>query len=241
MTPAGVREFLLQLAPELGGLNVVYLSTTGAAGGGGFLGCSAPSLQASLREFCTERAPAILLNDTAIIEEAEQFIAGCREIGYPVDAGEATRFAFLRIGVHELGHVLVHAPPYFADVRNAVSLPMLLQLFEKAFPTPAVGFRYGPMPWFGHESDWLRLTLHSRHRAEALGVKFSAANLIEAYRFNLSHADAYRFALADEPERLSRATFEEIKRTAPPADFVRLWKKDTRARAAGSIGSTEGK
>jgi hypothetical protein len=38
----------------------------------------------------------------------------------------------------------------------------------------------------------------------------------------------YRNALGDEPERLAAESFETIRSTAPPVEFVRLWRRDVK-------------
>jgi hypothetical protein len=126
--------------------------------------------------------------------------------------------------LHKLAHVLMR-PTLFED-RPDLSPERLL--FETLLVADALK-RDPPSDrpaYDGHESPFIRVALHLRHRAEAAGVSIAPALVCPCWRYYLSLADRYAEALGDEPARMAGALIHDILAARPPPAFLRLWNED---------------
>jgi hypothetical protein len=77
-----------------------------------------------------------------------------------------------------------------------------------------------------HGQRFIRAALHLRHRAEVAGVCIGSALVCPNREYGLSHANAYRDALGDEPICLADARLRDVLASPPPEEFSRLWADD---------------
>jgi hypothetical protein len=59
------------------------------------------------------------------------------------------------------------------------------------------------------------------------GADIAPAAICAGHRYGLSHASDYQDALGDEPTRCANMLFSDIRATAPPPAFARLWNEDS--------------
>jgi hypothetical protein len=83
----------------------------------------------------------------------------------------------------------------------------------------------------GHGKNFLRIVLHLQYRAQQAGIWLTPFRLCGYRIFDLSHANRYREALGDEPQRMTRASFQEILAIPEPSRFLRLWTDDLEHRS----------
>jgi hypothetical protein len=68
--------------------------------------------------------------------------------------------------------------------------------------------------------------LHLYHRAGLVSTLVAPALVCPNRQYGLSNVNAYRDALADEPQRMAGSTIHEMLRTPAPGAFARLWAYD---------------
>ena len=165
------------------------------------------------------RGPAIVVNSTSTRCGAVADADGPGDF-----ADELYRTRLSATFVHELAHVLGQP----IDIDSAPDLPERGLLAAAEVARWARGeHRTPPHPWAGHDWTFVRLLLHVVYRAERLlGESLPANWLFGARHYGLSPWWSYKHALGDEPERMAGATFAEIRETAPPTGFLRLWRED---------------
>ncbi len=188
-------------------------------------GCEAytsPCLDLYLREFIPNwrgRGPCLVLNDLAMQTDV-----------HPED----WEGVVLANTVHELAHIL-DRPSLYRERRDAepdrLKFEALVLADEVALPRPTVA----PQPYAGHGASFIRIALHLRHRAKALGVHLLANALCGGPRYGLSPASAYRAALGHEPAKMAHLTFREIAGIEPPTEFTNLWASDVAAHDHSSL------
>ncbi len=86
--------------------------------------------------------------------------------------------------------------------------------------------RVAPVVDPAHGPRFVRAALHLRHRAGRHGVRVGPGLVFDARGRGLSHANAYRAALGDEPVRMARAAIRDVLATPLPEPFARLWADD---------------
>jgi DNA phosphorothioation-dependent restriction protein DptG len=59
-----------------------------------------------------------------------------------------------------------------------------------------------------------------------LDKRSPTAWVCESRHYGLFSLNGYRFALTDEIEQLAAEDFETIRNTAPPTEFIELWRRD---------------
>lgn len=77
--------------------------------------------------------------------------------------------------------------------------------------------------YIGHETGFIRITLHLYHRAEREGVTIAPAAICVGHRYGLSHASDYQDVLGDEPDRCADMLFRDMAATDSPRAFSQLW------------------
>jgi hypothetical protein len=176
-------------------------------------GFTNPSLDLYLRDYIGPawhgRGPCIVVNDLAFKDDLY---------------ADAFEYVVQSVVLHELAHVLMR-PALFED-RPDLSPERLL--FETLLVADALK-RDPPADrpaYDGHESPFIRVALHLRHRAEAASVSIATALLCAGWRYYLSPAHRYLEALGDEPARMAGALFRDILAARPPPAFVQLWDED---------------
>ena len=133
---------------------------------------------------------------------------------------------FFRTVLHELAHLLRWPVPTVAvPPVNPVRIKFdSLCLGRFVAEEPTVEER--PVPFHGHEAPFIRTVLHLRHRADAIGTTIAPWQLCAGRDYGLSHANCYRKALGDEPQRLADLSIREINGRPMPESFSRLWSDD---------------
>lgn len=145
------------------------------------------------------------------------------------DCGEFWEPFFLATFLHELAHVVERPEP------APVSVPMEPQRlrFEALVLADAtarpVAVRVAPVVDPAHGPRFVRAALHLRHRAGRHGVRVGPGLVFDARGRGLSHANAYRAALGDEPVRMAHAAIRDVLAAPLPEPFARLWADDVEA------------
>jgi len=139
---------------------------------------------------------------------------------------EDIELAVLATVLHELAHIL-ERPRLFHERRDVEPARLLFESIVMASyvqdPLPATALKESRL----QHGDWfIRTALHLCHRAERAGVIVTPALVCPNRQYGLSHANAYRAALGDEPERMAGSTIHEMLRTPAPGAFARLWADD---------------
>jgi len=145
------------------------------------------------------------------------------------------RDLFLQIVIHELSHLVEQdypegdLPPWATASR--IAWPRETSDTVREFVVE--GNPKSLPAWHDHRLPFIRAALHAVHRAADPHVRPS--DVFDARAYGLSRTTAYVEALGDEPERLRRLSFVEIRNTEPPAAFVELWERDTRQPDFGEM------
>jgi hypothetical protein len=156
------------------------------------------------------RGPCMVINDLALLDEA------------PDDL----ETYFLATVLHELAHVF-ERPALYRERPNAEPARLMFEallLAQIVAEPPSSEEARASAPHHGQR--FIRAALHLRHRAEAAGVCIGPALVCPNRQYALSHANAYRAALGDEPVRLADARIRDVLASPPPEAFSRLWADD---------------
>ncbi len=128
--------------------------------------------------------------------------------------------------LHEIGHLLPARAPREDIPPTAEALAHEKELLAALCETPPPEVDLFP-PWFQHDGDFIRRTLHLWHRSRLLGYDIHAAELcIAGHRYGLSNVGEYVTALGNEPARMFDASFAEIMATPAPPEFTLLFELD---------------
>lgn len=84
----------------------------------------------------------------------------------------------------------------------------------------------GPMAFRGHESPFLRMAIHIRHRLASQGFATVPEWVVHHKAYKLAALKRYTKALSDEPERLSWVPLCEVLNRQAPESFRKLWADD---------------
>jgi hypothetical protein len=133
--------------------------------------------------------------------------------------------------MHELAHILerpqpcklgpVAEPPRVIRAKQVNLLEHVAAMSIEPTNSPAFIAQ--------HPLAFLRMALHIVHRAKPFIPYATIGGVFCGSGYGLSSGYAYREALGGEPERMTDATFAEIRGTKPPAAFVDLWRRDVAA------------
>jgi hypothetical protein len=80
-------------------------------------------------------------------------------------------------------------------------------------------------PFFAHGPNWIRPTLHVRHRMAALGLDTPVEYLFVGADYAIADPDDWQFALMGEEQALANVSIWEIKNFRPPQTFRDLWQR----------------
>jgi hypothetical protein len=192
-----------RIPPELGGRSIC----------GGF---TSPRLDLYLQTVIAPawrgRGPCLVVNDTDFL---------------PTMDSQDIETEFLGVVVHELAHVLerphVLAPfPVSIEPARIQFEAICLGNMMSAEATP----EEESFAFVGHGINFIRIVLHLCHRAKQSDMWLTPAGLCAGRQYGLSHANRYRAALGDEPQRLAHASFREIIATPAPSEFSQIWTED---------------
>jgi hypothetical protein len=198
-------------------LYIVSLSRiTGILGGPSVCdGFTSPSLDLYLRNDIGSswrgRGPCMVINDLQFGDEELEDI----------------ELVFFATVLHEFAHIL-ERPRLFRERSDAEPTRLafesiVLAAYVQDPPIEGMPERPGLQD---HGERFIRAALHLRHRAEAAGVAIGPALVCPNRLYGLSHANAYRAALGDEPVRLADIRIRDVLAGPPPEEFSRLWADD---------------
>jgi hypothetical protein len=85
-----------------------------------------------------------------------------------------------------------------------------------------------PVPFKGHEWEFLRAAAHLTDRARRTFGSIDGANVVSHNHYQVSPLDAYIDALAEELVDADGLTYADVRRRRPPQAFVDLWQSDFR-------------
>jgi hypothetical protein len=157
------------------------------------------------------RGPCMVINDLQFGDEAPEDI-------------ERAVFAIV---LHEFAHILERSWSFRdrsdAEPARLAFEAIVLAAYVQDPPNEDMPERPGLQD---HGERFIRAALHLRHRAEAAGVCIGPALVCPNRLYGLSHANAYRDALGDEPVRLADARIRDVLASPPPEEFSRLWADD---------------
>lgn len=188
------------LPPMLGGNTVCY-------------GYTSPSLDMHLhhtfRDWEGIRGPVIVLGNLNI------------ERDFPV----RTYNKMLGTTLHELAHILERPSlfqprPYHHHLIRAEAIRI-----AEAVSRDEEGDGTTP-PWTTHESRFMRIAYHLRHRAARLGYDIRPDEVYSTERYGMSPAAKYANAIKAEADALCAATFRQICSMAPPPHFKAIYEAD---------------
>ena len=157
------------------------------------------------------------------------------------EAADVARFLFVRqfitTAIHEAAHVLERAFPY-GPVMPETKLPRESARMIETLSGPAYCGRKSPVPYNMHEWPFIRVCSHLAYRAQQMEVGWlDSPALAAGENYALSPFSAYVAALGDEPERMRKASFADIRGTAPPPEFQELWQRDVASFAENQAAS----
>jgi hypothetical protein len=140
---------------------------------------------------------------------------------------EDVELMFFATVLHELAHIL-ERPRLFRERTDAEPARLAFEAIVLAayVQDPPIENMPERMGLQDHDERFIRAALHLRYRAEAAGVCISPALVCPTRDYGLSHANAYRDALGDEPIRLANARIRNVLASPPPEEFSRLWADD---------------
>ena len=166
------------------------------------------------------RGPTIWLNDVKIKAASVQDADGDSAFAEDLYRGRLTALL-----IHEVSHVL-SKPIDVDDDFPEVAIPFLKATVSNPHP-PQPQDALKPLPWIGHQCDFLRVLAHVVHRAEALlQDRLPDPWLLANRSYCVSPLFCYRDVLGDEPEDMAGASFSTIRDTPIPEPFLELWRDD---------------
>jgi len=190
------------LPPLLGGETVCY-------------GYTSPSLDMHLHHTFADwqgiRGPVIVLGNLNI------------ERDFPV----RTYNKMLGTTLHELAHILERPSLFQPRPYNHQYIRAEAIRIAEAVSREEEGDGTTP-PWTTHESRFMRIAYHLRHRAARLGYDIRSDEVYSPERYGMSPASKYANAIKAEAETLCAATFRQICSMAPPPHFKAIYEADQR-------------
>ncbi len=140
---------------------------------------------------------------------------------------EDIELVFFATVLHEFAHIL-ERPRLFRERSDAEPARLLFEAIVLAayVQNPPLEDMPERIPLQDHGKRFIRAALHLRHRAYAAGTCIGLAFVCPNRLYGLSHANAYRVALGDEPVRLADARIRDVLASPPPAEISRRWADD---------------
>lgn len=195
--------------------------------GGELFGCTMRGLDAVLQP-ALERRQAWHGRGSAMLIDLHAIVADVRADFL----SRATRRRYVRgnvlgVALHELAHIVVDFKAACdAEVCDPEPAPSPRQVAAYCALLAGYDPTKDPVPWADHEADFIRVALHLAARAAhpPIGVVDTAC------AYGWSPTSAYVLALGDEPARMQQWPLTRVLATAPPPEFVALWRSDLQAR-----------
>jgi hypothetical protein len=189
------------LPPLLGGETVCY-------------GYTSPSLDMHLHHMFTDwegiRGPVMVLGNLNI------------ERDFP----KRTYHKMLGTTLHELAHILERPSLFRPRPYNHFYIRAeAIRVAEAVSREDEEGDGTTP-PWTTHESRFMRIAYHLRHRAARLGYDIRADEVYSTERYGMSPAAGYAAAIKSEADTLCAATFRQICSMSPPPGFKSIYEAD---------------
>jgi hypothetical protein len=156
------------------------------------------------------RGPCIVCNDLAMREDLGPFLTP----------------TFLATALHELAHVLERGMTFEDQSEMCPDRLIFDGLVVARAMNELVPATQARQRFLQHDDRFLRTILHLCHRAERAGVIVAPGLVCPNRQYGLSHANAYRAALGDEPERMAGSTIHDLLRSPAPGAFACLWADD---------------
>ena len=215
---AQIEDMLRQAVPDLAGLPLyVCLASDGVPETlrGWMGGYAGPQTDLVVRDWLggryLGRGPAMVIDDLK-----------ARDVARIEDLPSLEGAIVRANAIHEMAHLVDMGFDLTNDVTTAA-----IQAREIAETTRLCASKPQlAAPFLCHTATWIRVALHLVHRVRQQGLHVDAGSVFLSDYYQVSPHDAYREALGDEFDRLGAATFAEIMRTPPPADFQDLWNQD---------------
>lgn len=133
--------------------------------------------------------------------------------------------------LHELAHILERPSLFQPRPYNQQYIHAEAIRVAEAVSRDEEGDGTTP-PWTTHESRFMRIAYHLRHRAARLGYDIRSDEVYSPKRYGMSPANplspmnAVANAIKPEAEALCAATFRQIGSMAPPPSFKAIYEAD---------------
>jgi hypothetical protein len=143
------------------------------------------------------------------------------------DFPQRTYNKMLGTTLHELAHILERPSLFRPRPYNHFYIRAEAIRIAEAVSRDEDGDGTTP-PWYTHESRFMRIAYHLRHRAARLGYDIRPDEVYSTERYGMSPAAGYAAALKVEADTLCAATFRQICSMAPPPHFKAIYEADQR-------------
>ncbi|WP_430454060.1 hypothetical protein [Rhodopirellula europaea] len=127
--------------------------------------------------------------------------------------------------LHELAHILERPSLFQPRPYNQQYIRAEAIRVAEAVSRDEEGDGSTP-PWTTHESRFMRIAYHLRHRAARLGYDIRPDEVYSTERYGMSPAAKYANAIKAEADALCAATFRQICSMAPPPHFKAIYEAD---------------
>lgn len=144
------------------------------------------------------------------------------------DFPERTYNKMLGTTLHELAHILERPSLFQPRPYNQQYIRSEAIRIAEAVSRDEDGDGTTP-PWTTHESRFMRIAYHLRHRAARLGYDIRPDEVYSTERYGMSPAAKYANAVKAEADTLCAATFRQICSMAPPPHFKSIYEADQRS------------
>ena len=182
----------------------------------GCWGCTSPTCDLLLKPWLESadrwrgRQPAVFMADRTIRAAIATYC--------PADADQRFAEYLPALMIHELGHCAQQRidlePATETALKAAEGMALISTLIQESRDVP---------PWFGHDAQWIRLTLHLHHRANAFGYRVPEDLLFSGADYSLPEPDQWSHALIGEPEAMASEPIRDVLTFRPPFLFRELW------------------
>ncbi|MGB7326190.1 MAG: hypothetical protein WBD31_15055, partial [Rubripirellula sp.] len=144
------------------------------------------------------------------------------------DFPERTYNKMLGTTLHELAHILERPSLFQPRPYNQQYIRAEAIRIADAVSRDEEGDGSTP-PWTTHESRFMRIAYHLRHRAAGLGYDIRADEVYSPERFGMSPAAKYAQAIKPEADTLCAASFRQICSQPVSPGFKAIYEADKRA------------
>ncbi|MDB4664396.1 hypothetical protein OAE63_00175 [bacterium] len=144
------------------------------------------------------------------------------------DFPQRTYNKMLGTTLHELAHILERPSLFQPRPYNQQYIRAEAIRIADAVSRDEEGDGSTP-PWTTHESRFMRIAYHLRHRAAGLGYDIRADEVYSPERFGMSPAAKYAQAIKPEADTLCAASFRQICSQPVSPGFKAIYESDKRA------------